>query len=445
MARGPAHTSVLTIVALAAAATVGAADFSDKHGFTVSAGGEYQYISQEFYRNVVDTMSTDIIETWRLDTDQIDEFILKAMAGYNNRSRSSHFSLSADAETSTERFLGRAESFYRLGDYDDNIGFSAKVESKAPYDKGNEQLEGYNFYEVSTKARRRLSRIVALEGKIGYERVSFTDAAVEDSVIQRRAAFPTYDYSVLSGQVGGEFFLTELGHELSWFAAYRNRHVPDSMVANYDQYQVGLEYRHSRVSTMLDLAGEVEVKDYARPVGMDDFFAITIRGHGAKEIGDKWETALVLGADIYRFDQPDLVNRDYWLLTGELEGSYRISGVEGGPLVRIEFRDEELLPVDTVEYYSEAFNQFEGGLQAGSTSLGELFFDVELTYGRRNYRGGMSLLTSYDFVAVSLMGNYTITRNFSLNMMLEGETERHERKEDDANLYLFSGGVTARF
>ena len=444
MASGPAHTSILAIVAFAAAATV-AADFSDKNGFTVSAGGEYQYISQEFYRSVVDTMSTDIIETWRLDVDQIDEFIIKAMAGYNKRSSSSHFNLSTDAEVSTERFLGRAEGLYRLGDSDDNIKFSALVESKFPYDKVNELLEGYNFYEVSTKGKRRLGRIVTLEGKIGYERISFTDATKDDSTIQRRTVFPVYDYAVLSGQAGGAFALSEFGHELSWFIAYRNRQVPDSTAANYDQYQVGIEYRHSGVSTMFDLAGEVEVKDYARPVGKGDFVAFTIHGRGAQEIGDKWETALVLGADIYRFDQPDLTNRDYLLLTGELEGSYRIGEVEGGPLVRIELRDEELLPAGAVEYFSEAFSQFEGGLQAGSTDFGGLFIDVETTYGRRNYRGGTSLLTSYDFVAVSLMGNYAITRYLSLSLMLEGEVERHQRKEDDANLYLFSGGVTARF
>jgi hypothetical protein len=433
----------------AAAAMAAAADFVEKRGLTVTVGGEYQVVSQEYYRLVFDTVSTDIIETWSLDKDEIDDLVFKTNLGYSLHNPNNRFDLTGDLEFSRDRFLGRADGAYRLGTNEHNLKMVGTMESKAPLGDNEDWLDGYNYFLGYLKTVHEVWRRFELNGKVGFEAVVFTDddfsGVVIDSDYVSGATFPSYDYTMVVGAAGGRLTFSDFGNDLAWEAVYRHRQVPDSSMADYDQYRLAMDYTYIGLTGYLSLYAGLEVKDYNRPEDEDDFIAWELNGLVSRRISDRIEGRLSFFTDIYRFDRPDVVNRNYWLFRGELRGGYQFSGIWVGPLIRLEIRrlDKEVsLPTDNLR---EDYDQWEVGLHAELLDSRRLYFLTEMTYGRREYSAGTELLTSYSLISPSIMASYSLSRRISVNLFFDGSFERHEETEDNTNLYLLSAGLSVRF
>ena len=441
------RTELLILLALSAAAgTASAADLLPGQGFSVDVGGEYQLISQEYYRVITDTITTDLIETWQIDRDEIDDFILRTDVGYNYRRERNRFDLSADVEVSSERFLGRADAAYRLGGYDHNVKMAAAVESKSPYGDTDSRQEGYNHLLGYLRTDHRLGRKFGIDARIGYEWVGFAESVESIEAGDTTSyLFPYYDYAILSGSAGGVLLFSDFGHDLSWQAVYRNRQVPDSSLANYNSYRLEATYNHVSLGGYATMTGYFEIKDYVRPGDDDDYSAVELTGLASRSMGDRWEGSFYFQTDVYWYDRVDLVHRNYRLFRGELKSQYRLNSVGLGPLVRLEFRGEGSLPDGSIDYFSDAYNQWEFGVYAGTFEIRRLYFTAELAFGRRNYSDEAAILTPYRLVSPSLVAANALSSRLSVNILFDGVFERHERREDNTTLYLLTAGLSVRF
>lgn len=444
----PGRNILICFVLAATASMPVAADLSGRNGLSAAFGGEYQYISQEYYNAVLDTTTVDVIEVWQLNADKIDDFIFKTNLGYDFQNRVRKISIMGDLELSDDRILGRAEGFLQLGGYENRLKLFGKFESKSPSADNDNRVEEYDYFQVYLGGKKRLGAPVNVTFRTGFEKVSFgprPSPAVDtsDSVFDY-SAFYSYDYYMLSGRLGGDFILSEFVSELSWRFGYNHREVPDSGEADYDQYRFGLEYNYSGLPGIFSLEGEIEFRDYMQPEKADDFGALVFRGRASRSLGNKVELGGNLQSDWYWYRRPDVVNRDYLLVRGEINETTRLNGFGWGPLIRLEYRQENSLPNNEIELFSEGYGQWEAGIHADFFNRLALFLNGEITYGSRNYREEGGFLTSYRFWSVGLIANYSLFRNVSLNLIFDGHFEGHEIREDDTNLYLLSLGVTAR-
>ncbi len=428
-----------------------AADFSGQKRFSAAFGGEYQFISQEYYLQdyeaTLDTTNIDQIEIWKLDKDEINDFIFRTNLGYNFRAPSKRVNLLADIEFSGDRLIGRSEGSFRLGDYDNNLRLFGKFESKSPTGDNDTRIEEYTYYQTGLSGRRRLTDRVSLEFRAGFENVSFAgenddSVLVDDSLINK---FSNFDYSIFSAAIGGEFTISEFVSALTWRGGWKYRAVPDSTRAEYDQYRFDLGYTYFSLKTIISLDGEVEFRDYAQPNDTNDFSAITIKGRFSHNISDRFQAGMLLATDIYSYKKTDIINRDYTRYIAEAKGIYSLNGFGLGPLLRLESRSEAAVKDDIIDDFSETYSQWEAGIQAEFLDTRALFLDSELTYGRRNYREGEGFLSSYNLWSVSFLASYSIFKNLSVDGMFDGTFESHSDRNDDSNLYLLSIGVTARF
>jgi len=429
-------------ISLAAAAPAVAANFYDNRGLSADAGLEYQLITQEYYNAIIDTTSLDPIENWILSKDEIDDFIFRTNIDYGYKSSGKLFDALADLEISADRFLGRAEGSYRLGDFDNNIKAYGKFENKTPLDDAKNRNDGYNYIQTYLKADRRLSSLISLNLKTSFETVLFDELDTAESGNSETTSYRAYnfDYSILSARFGGELTLSEPASNIYWYGAVYHRHVPDSAEARYDDYRFNVEYSAFSINRYLSLEGEIRHKDYNQPDNQDDYTALNFHSRLNKTLNSEIEGSLALIYENYWFGKSDVINRDYRLFRTELKVTQQISDLSLGPLARFEFRDE-----DESGYTSESYGQWEFGGAAGLIGKDRLFFDVETTYGKRDYQDKEGTLSSYTFVSVSLMANYALWKEISINAIFDGDFESHEKAEDDSNLYLLTIGMSARF
>jgi hypothetical protein len=64
--------------------------------------------------------------------------------------------------------------------------------------------------------------------------------------------------------------------------------------------------------------------------------------------------------------------------------------------------------------------------------------------GRRQYEEAAGAISSYDFIALSLLVNYWLSKNISIQAMVDSDLERHAKEEDNSSLYLLTVGLNAR-
>jgi hypothetical protein len=440
--------SILAGYLAVAAAGAGGVDLSQEKGFHAAVGAEYQYISQRYYKAVLDTISMDIIETWYLDREDIDDFIARTSFSYGFQNRDRRANLLTDIEISEDRFLSRSEGFYQLRNHDNIIKLFGKFEAKSPYDEDNNRITGYTYCQTYLDGNLKASEKIRLNAKTGGEMVNFSKrhaGGVDDTVSGLPIRFfPLYDYNLFACQVGGDFSVSEFTSGFLWRASYTRRNVPDSGAADYHQYRFSLEYLYTSLNGFADLSGEIERRDYAQPWGTDDFTAYAFDGRLSRTLNPKIEAATYIHLDIYDFSQPDLVDRNHRLFSGELKGIHKIGNFNWGPLTRLEYRHEKALADSELGSYSESYSQWAAGFHVDFMNLKSLFLNSEATIGRRQYEEAAGAISSYDYISLSLLVNYWLSKNISIQAMVDSDLERHAKEEDNSSLYLLTVGLNAR-
>ncbi len=443
---------VLCLIVLLAAAGSAVAD-STSHAFTASSTIEYQAISQEYYDAIFDTTTNDPIERWVLATDQITDMIFRTDVGLSVNLPDNLINLKADFELSGDRFLSRAEGIYLLGDTRNNLRLRGKFENKSPYDQDEADAYlnvGYNYYRGELLGRTALSNRIRLNTRLSVEAVSFAEDQIGDSVANDNSAttsisgYRNYDYNLWQTRLGGDFFLGNMDHQISWSAGFSHRRVPDSLEADYNDLRFLAEYIYVSLATYVSFEGEVQLKDYNKGGGEDDFTAFYVRGRGTIDLGGRWDGSLSLYLEHYGYAFTDIINRDYTLIKTQVKFVNSLSDWSLGPVGKIAYRTEE--PYDDIEgSFDESYTEGEFGLTGGYLGLGDFFFDIEGTFGHREYVQNDDILTSYNFLSASLVASYSFTEYIALNILFDGEFEYHAVREDNSNLLLVSIGLTARF
>ncbi|MCP4567819.1 MAG: hypothetical protein GY841_09605 [FCB group bacterium] len=397
---------------------------------------EYQLLSQEYYDAVIDTSQSDLIESWYLTKDEINDLIYRTIVDYRHKNQKTDFSLLGNMEYSTDRLLGRVESFFSLGDYNRSLKLFGKYENKSVSENGDQSYDdAYDYFQTYLKARRRISSRMRLQFKAGYETVNFDSKQPDDT-----SSFINYDYSIVSSRLSGDLSLNEFSKQLFWAISYHHRQVPDSQEAAYDDFRFLLDYSNFDLNGQLGLEVELEHKNYSRADSRYDFTALFFRGRFGRSIGHNIEWDMNFDLDNYQYSTPDIINRNYNLIKIKIQALRQPADWGIGPFARLEFRSEEELDIEAEEY-----SQWELGLTGNILNITTLFFDSELSVGKRNYNDGNSILTSYSFVSISTMVNIRLLRFLSLNLAFDGDFESHDQWETDSDLYLLSAGLNARF
>jgi hypothetical protein len=436
------NLKVILPILLAVAATAAAADFYQKPGFSVSSGLEYQLITQEYYNAVIDTSSLDPIETWVLAKDKIDDLFLRTRFAYRLKDTCRLFDLLTDLEVSDERLLGMLESQFTLGDLDDYLKIYARYENKFPFENESERSDGFDYIQSYLRASKKITDEFSLDLRAGFETVAFDEpdpVHQEDTALIEFNAY-NYDYSILSARLGGRLCIDELTQNFYWHGGYQRRLVPDSVEAEYHDYRLYGEYIAIGLTGYLSLESELQIKDYGQPDDTDDYVALAVRTRLSKTFDSEVEGLLGLAFENYWFKRHDYTNQDYRLFRSEFGVAQKIRNLSTGPLVRVEFRKES-----DFGFTPESYTQWELGGMAGFLGQDGLFFDVEATYGQRHYRQENSILSSYNFISLSVMANYVIWETLSIDLIFDGDFESHEISENDSNLYLLTIGLSANF
>lgn|GEM_PF-3361590 len=408
------------------------------NGLTASGGLEYQKISQSYYNAILDTTRLDPIETWQLTRDDISDLIGRADFEYNWRNLGHRINISGEMEASGNRMLGRAEGHYLLGDYDRNIKLSARYENKSPFDTNHTGNDGYNYLESYLSGTTKVAPSVALLGRVGWEMINFypQEATAANDLSVR---FLNYDYSIFSGQIGANIDVGESSRELSCLGSFYRRLVPDSSAADYNEYRTTVEFNSIGLREILNLETEFSFKDYGQIDNRDDFGAVYSSNRYTLSL-DKYELQSYLKYDLHSFRKPDLGNQSYQIGALELKAFRKIGQVGLGPVACYEIKDER--PVDG---FSESYHQWEGGIGVSALDRASFFCDAEATFGSRIYRDTSSFLSSYHFISLSVIANYTITKHLSFSLLFDGNFELHPAKTDNNNLYFLTAGLTGRF
>lgn len=419
-----------------------AGDYTDENGFSVSAGLEYQLISQEYYDAIIDTSKLDPLEDWSLAKDEIDDIIFRTNIDYQYKVTDNLFNLLADMEYSSDRFLGRAEGYYALGSRNSGLKLFGKFESRSPNGESEIGDNGYRHFQTYLKGQQRISSRVRLNFKTGFEQVTFTDQPFDSSAAGENtlSGYADYDYGLLTARLGGDLALTEYTKQLYWAITYQHRAVPDSLEAEYDVIRVFTEFNQFDIGHRLGLEAELEKKNYARPDGRSDFTAIYLRGRWGRTLGHEIDWGLSFNYDNYNYGVVDLANRDYQLFRIKVQALKQFIDWGAGPFCRLEFKTEK-----EFEFEAEEYGQWELGAAANILSSASFFLDTELSAGRRNYREGNEILSSYDFISTSVMLNWVLGKHLSFNLVFDSNLESHEQVEDNSNLYLLTIGLKARF
>ncbi|MCK5125387.1 MAG: hypothetical protein KAR42_03945 [candidate division Zixibacteria bacterium] len=442
--------AVLVIFLLFVSDSLEAANFSSNKGLSVSSSLEYQLISQEYYNAIIDTSSIDGIESWVLAKDNIEDLLARVGLQYRYQTAQNKHYFRSDLEVSKDRWIGRGESAITLGGYDSYIKLLGKVELKLIIDEEETGNSGYLHIFSYLKGRQKVSDKISLGGRISVEHVGFNEpkgSEEPDASLGSIRLYRDYDYTLLGGQINGNIALTEFGKSIDWQASITKRYVPDSVLAEYNQFYSMLSYSNFTMQGYVMAEISAEYKDYAQPGNQNDFGALDVGSRIGYSFSDRYAASLFSSFTLYKYLAPDIVNHDNWRGRIEIKGIRHLSDWEFGPKIQFEFSSDsppEDLESDGV-VYSEDYNQWGIGTHVSNfgSSLG--IIDAEIIYGNRSYTGQDVLITSYNLINVSIMASLNVHRHLALNLFFDGDFEDHDSKEQNSNLYIFSISVSTHF
>ncbi len=438
----PLLRSTVLISSLVVFAPAAASEMSQQPGLSFSGGIEYQLITQEYYNAIVDTSTLDPIEIWTLAKDEINDLFFRTNFNYSGQLTNKSFGFCGDLEVSDERLLGMVESHLIIGNHRDYVNLSGKYENKSIFEDSLSENDEYDYFQGYLKARKGVGKTFGIEFKTGFETVIFKQppAIISGNGIISYFNIYNYDYSIISARLGGDLVSDDLSRNFYWFGHYQRRLVPDSSSAEYNDFRFLTEYTGIGLEGFLNIESELQLKDYNRSDDASDFIAAFVRNHFSGSLDSGIEAELGLTFENYWYPLNDFANQDYRLIRAELKVSQQIRYLNLGPLVRVEFKGEK-----SFEGVSESYGQWELGGAFSFLNLGSLFFDGEATYGQRSYRDQAASLTSFDFISVSLIADYSIFKGFSANLIFDGDFEKHGLTQNDTRLYLLTASVSARF
>lgn len=229
--------------------------------------------------------------------------------------------------------------------------------------------------------------------------------------------------------------------DLSFDYIFTRREVPDTS---------GMDYLSHTLTTFLDglvgwtlrlhLHSQMERRQ-SKDESRQDYLGLISQGELEYELGS--DISLVFRGELEQlaYDRPDDIYYDFWLASGQLGLSYDFSPVISAALLptyrRSKAKDTSI---------GETYRQTGVELDLDYAGTGRLWANLALELGIRDYEevGETSFYSNYAYLHPTLLLNYRLTDELSLDLFADYDPEWHKQKEDDFTTSLISCKVGYR-
>ena len=291
------------------------------------------------------------------------------------------------------------------------------------YAAANDYLQG----NALVKVRTRFSDRLRAGARARFELVDF----------EKRTLFD-YDYTYRDAgfeiEAGADY-----ARMLLVSASVGSRETPDTTALGFDRIIAELEAREAAGNLSLHFGVSGDRRDYREDVRSDSWL-VNSRFEAALGRETGRSVSIRAEAEILVYDRPDAVYFDSRFIRGGIR-----TRIPAGSTATffLEPRYAQMLCADFAE---ERYR--EGSLILGVEAFGGERYWVSASYepGYRDYTSAENYIYSDFFVnRASIMGSVTLPMDYSINLFLDHEPERHARREDDFSITLLSFDITKRF
>lgn len=291
------------------------------------------------------------------------------------------------------------------------------------YAAANDYLQG----NALVKVRTRLSGRFRAGARARFELVDFDERTLFD-----------YDYTYRDAGIELEAG-SDYARSLLVSASVGSRETPDTTALGFDRILAEFDAREAAGRLSLQFGVSGDRRDYRENIRSDSWL-VNSRFEAALGLETGRSVSIRGEAEILAYDRPDAVYFDSQFVRGGVRT--RIPAGTAATLF-LEPRYAQMLCADFAE---ERYR--EGSLILGVEAFGGERYWVSASYepGYRDYTAAENYLYS-DFLVnrVSIMGSLTLPMDYSINLFLDHEPERHSRREDDFSITLVSLDITKRF
>ncbi len=221
------------------------------------------------------------------------------------------------------------------------------------------------------------------------------------------------------------------------------KEVPDSS---------GLDYLSHLLTSSLDgfvgwkfmfrLDGQMERRRAEQQENRQDYLDLT--GDGELEYELSSNTSLVFKGDFEHmfYDHSDEIYYNFWTATGKLGLSRNIHPAFSASLLPMLRRSKAK---DTS--IGETYRELGVELDLDYSGIGRLWANLAIEFGARDYEETEeeSFYSGYTYLHPTLLLNYRISDEVSIDLFADHEPEWHKQKEDDFTTSLLSCSLNYRF
>lgn len=229
--------------------------------------------------------------------------------------------------------------------------------------------------------------------------------------------------------------------DLTFDYIFTRREVPDTS---------GMDYLSHSLATFLDglvgwtprlhLDSQLERRQ-SKEESRQDYLNLIGQGELEYELGSK--ISLVFRSELEQmlYDHPDDIYYDFWSAAGQLGLSYDFSPVISVALLPTYSRSKA-----KATSIGETYRQTGAELDLDYAGTGRMWANLALELGVRDYEEveETSFYSNYTYVHPTLLLNYRLTDELSLDLFVDYDPEWHKQKEDDFTTSLISCNLSYR-
>jgi hypothetical protein len=402
--------------------------FAGATGLSFKAGTGYDFLSQQYFLDSAARAGVDSLLTgWALKTNYLDDFKGVIEARYESH-RDRLLEIRSVYEQTPDLLRLRTS-----GDYRPKIGrlrldWRNELDIRQRYRDTAQPGDSYVFGATRTKLYVPVSQSLSAWTQVSTDGVHFSSGG-----------FSSFNNYRVGGKVGVEQFSGLSMSNLDIF--FLTRQVPDSNLISYMSGGAEASIFGFHDWGQLDLSARFERKNYSRPDKTDDYSRLEFEGRGKVAVHGKLFSRQEFDFEGTWFDPNDLINFDYDRYRAAL-----LMGYEMGPMTVAIGPAGELLTQQS-DSQSLVEDYFERGGKLGLDYMkpGLIFGSFEFSLGYRGLKYQSKQQTNFWYERISLIGDVTLLRVISFNILLSGEWEWHSTSSDNNRLLLLSSGLTYGF